>query len=236
MADPVAAAADRLYALPLDEFTTARNAAAKELRDRGLRDEAEQVKALAKPTVAAWAVNQLSRSHADELEEFLEAASAARDAQLQGKVDPREAIKRQRAALDALVRAARRALGGKASEAVAGRIRQTLESAAVDDEAAEEVRRGRLAKELEPLGFGSLLAHAPAEPPRRSTRKPDRAAARKALQDARALLREAEDEHRAALAEERQARKRWQQAVDDAEQAAERVEDAREAVERLRSQ
>ncbi len=37
MADPVDAAAELLYGLPLDEFTVARNAAAKELRDRGLR-------------------------------------------------------------------------------------------------------------------------------------------------------------------------------------------------------
>ena len=47
MADPVDAAAELLYGLPLDEFTTARNAAAKELRDRGLRAEADAVKALA---------------------------------------------------------------------------------------------------------------------------------------------------------------------------------------------
>ena len=233
MADPVDAAADLVYGLPLDEFTAARNSAAKELRDQGLREEAERVKALAKPTLAAWAVNQLSRSHAAELDAFLAAAAAVRDAQLSGKGDARETVRRQRDALEVLVRAAQQALGGKSSGTVTTRVRQTLESAAVDDEAAAEVRLGRLTKELEPLGFGSLLAHAPARPAGRRRRTPDPAAEREALREAKERLREAQDEHRAALAEERQAHRRWQQAVGDAEGAAERVERARAALERL---
>jgi len=233
MSDAVEQAADRLYGLPLDEFTSARNAAAKELRDRGENEAADEVKALAKPSVAAWAVNQLTRRRHADLDEFLDAAAAARDAQLSGRGDAREAIKGQRDALEQLVRAARDELGGQASETVASRIRQTLEAAAVDDQAAEEVVRGRLVKELEPAGFGTLAAHATARPKKRSPAK-DTAAARKALQEARARLREAEDEHRAAQAEERQAHKRWQQAVGDAEQAAKRVEQAREALEAAR--
>jgi hypothetical protein len=237
MADPVDGAAGLLYGLPLDEFTTARNAAAKELRDRGLAAEADAVKALAKPSVAAWAVNQLTRRRHADLDEFLEAAAAARDAQLGGGADPHEAIARQRRALETLVRAAREELGGDASEAVTGRIRQTLEAAAVDDGAAEAVRQGRLAKELEPAGFGTLAAHAkPARGKARAQPKETPAAAKKALAEARARLREAEDEHRAALAEERQAHKRWQQTQHDAEQAADRVDRARAALDALRAQ
>src|SRR5687768_5120376 len=51
MAD-VDAAVDRLYQLPLEEFTPARNALAKELKRPTIKD-------LEKPNVAAWAVNQL---------------------------------------------------------------------------------------------------------------------------------------------------------------------------------
>lgn len=235
MADPVDEAAELLYGLPLDEFTAARNATAKELRDRGLRDEADAVKALAKPSVAAWAVNQLTRRRHADLDEFLDAAAAAREAQLGGKADAREAILRQRDALEKLVEAARDELGGKASEAVAGKIRQTLEAAAVDDSAAEAVRVGRLDRELEPAGFGTLAAHALPPGKARTRPKKDGAAAKKALADARAQLREAEDELRAARAEERQAHKRWQQAKGDAEEAAERVEKVRGELERLRS-
>jgi len=235
MADPVDAAADHLYGLPLDEFTTARNAAAKALRDEGLRDEADLVKSFAKPTVAAWAANRLSRSHRSELEEYLGAADAARDAQLAGKGDLRNAVRRQRELLDGLVKSANDELGGEASEGVLGRVRQTLESAAVDDQAAAALRRGRLAKELEPLGFGTLLAHAPAKPSRKRAPAEDRAARQKAVREAQERLREAEDEHRAALAEERQAHRRWQQAAGDAEEAAERVEQARAVLEQARS-
>jgi len=46
---------DELYALPLDEFTAARNELAKALRAEGKREEADAVKALAKPSVTAWA-------------------------------------------------------------------------------------------------------------------------------------------------------------------------------------
>ena len=45
---------DRLYQLPLGDFTAARNALAKTAGAR-----AAEVKALEKPTAAAWAVNQL---------------------------------------------------------------------------------------------------------------------------------------------------------------------------------
>ncbi len=234
MADVVDEATERLYGLSLDEFTAARNAAAKELRGRGLRAEADDVKALAKPTVPAWAVNQLTRRRHADLDEFLEAAEAAREAQLGGKPGAREAIERQREALARLVRAAREELGGTASEAVTTKIRQTLEAAAVDDQAAEHVRHGRLVKELEPAGFGTLAAHASPAARKRPRSRHDAAAARRALAEARARLREAEDEHRAALAEERQARKRWQLAEGDAEQALERVERARRELERLR--
>src|SRR5262249_22353336 len=118
MAKPVDQAAELLYGLPLDEFTTARNAAAKELRDRGLKAEADEVKAFVKPSVAAWAVNQITRRRHAALAELLDAATAAREAQLGGGSDAREAITRLRKALDSLVDAARDELGGKASEAV----------------------------------------------------------------------------------------------------------------------
>ena len=200
MADPVDAAADLLYGLPLDEFTPARNAAAKELRDRGLGAEAEAVKALAKPTVAAWAVNQLTRRRHADLDEFLEAAAAARDAQLGGGAEAREAIKPSaRRARDARRRGTRRARrrgvrGGHA------RIRQTLEAAAVDDGAAEDgasraagegaragrVRDARRAREAGPRKRRSGAAHGDAAAARRRWRTPGRS------------LREAEDEHRAA--------------------------------------
>ncbi|HXE80811.1 MAG TPA: hypothetical protein VNK41_08685, partial [Vicinamibacterales bacterium] len=50
---------DRLYALPLDEFVKARNALAAELKRENRPDEANRVKALARPSLPAWALNQV---------------------------------------------------------------------------------------------------------------------------------------------------------------------------------
>jgi hypothetical protein len=52
---------DDLYALPLEEFTAARNELARSLKAAGDADEAARVKKLKKPPVSAWAVNQLAR-------------------------------------------------------------------------------------------------------------------------------------------------------------------------------
>src|SRR3954465_8954797 len=67
---------DRLYGLPLAEFTAARNALAKELGG----DEGKRVTALRKPSAAAGALNQAVRREPKLLRAFLEAADALREA------------------------------------------------------------------------------------------------------------------------------------------------------------
>ncbi|MBW3608417.1 MAG: hypothetical protein KY463_08680 [Actinobacteria bacterium] len=71
---------DRLYGLPLDEFTQARNQLAQELKRAGDEEGAARVKKLQKPSVSAWAVNQLSRSRPDDLNGLLEVQSSLADA------------------------------------------------------------------------------------------------------------------------------------------------------------
>ena len=200
--------ADQLYALPIEEFTQARNDAATELRKAGRRDEAEEVKALRKPTAVAGAVNRLVREHRDQVEEYLTAAAELRDAQVAGKGDVAAATKRERETLDRLLRLA------------SGEVRQTLQAAAVDDEAAEELRRGRLERELEPRGFGTLLSHAkpaPAKPkPKPAKPKPDDRAARVKLRQAQEKLSAA----RSGLA-------RAEAAVEQAQRELDRVRGSR---------
>ena len=74
---------DELFALPLDEFTAARNALAKRLKQDGDGETAEAVRTLAKPTVAAWAVNQLARHDAEAVRSLLNVAARVRSAQEQ---------------------------------------------------------------------------------------------------------------------------------------------------------
>jgi hypothetical protein len=174
MADAPDDAIDRLYGLALDEFIPQRDALSKELRDSGRRAEATAVKKLGKPTVAAWAVNQAVRSQpraARDLWAAGDALAAAQEAVLSGKGsggDLREAADRERAALDPLVEAARGLLtssGGDLSETTIDRVRATLQAAAIDADAREDVAAGRATRERAPRGlFGGeeLAAGAPA--------------------------------------------------------------------------
>jgi hypothetical protein len=64
---------DRLYQLPLNDFTAARNALAKQAGG-----EAGRVRALAKPTVPAWIVNQLYWQERKTWDALISAAQNAR--------------------------------------------------------------------------------------------------------------------------------------------------------------
>ncbi len=217
---------DRLYDLPPEEFTQARNQAERELRKAGERQGADQVKALRKPTAAAAAVNRLVRTHRAEVESFLAAAARLRDAQFAGKGDVTSAARAEREALDELV-----ALGGES-------VRATLRAAAVDDQIAQELLMAQLVREPEPAGFGTLLAHAEHSETRSATKKtgggrrastsptPDESAARSRLLEAKMTLSAAE-------AEERQAQHRWMQTQHEVEKARAAVEKAQSELDRL---
>ena len=70
----------RLYGLPFGEFTAARNTLAKELRKQGEKESAEEVAALPKPSVSAWAVNHLFTTDSERMEELLASGERARGA------------------------------------------------------------------------------------------------------------------------------------------------------------
>jgi hypothetical protein len=203
---------DRLYGLPPAEFTAARNEAAAELSG----EDRARVKALRKPNPAAAAVNRLVREHRGDVDTFLSASAALRDAQVAGKGSLEDATKQQRDALARLVKA-----GGEP-------VRQSLLAAAVDEDAAKDLLDGRLERELEPRGFGTLLSHVKPSP-RRSRAKPSKPDDR----EARAKLNEAKQELSAAEAEERQARRRWEQTQKDADDSRAAVERAQRALDRL---
>jgi hypothetical protein len=142
--------ADDLYGLPLDEFTKARDALAKRLRGEKRRDDADLVKGLKRPSVAAGAINLAVRRHgADDLLAAGEELRDAHGALLDGKGDAasvREATERERAAVREF---AKLALGDEATEATAEKVRATLHAAAVDDEVRERLEAGRLEREAE---------------------------------------------------------------------------------------
>src|SRR2546423_10595587 len=76
-------AVDRLYGLPLEEFTAQRDAAAKRLRAAGERDAAAEVKRLRKPSRLAWALNQVRRHDPEPVDELIAAGERLQEAQRQ---------------------------------------------------------------------------------------------------------------------------------------------------------
>src|SRR3989442_10866841 len=88
---------DALFKLPLTEFVGARKALAARLKQNGLVSEAEGVKALAKPSISAWTVNQLYWRHREAFDELIATGQRFRKAQTSGKmVNMREALDARR--------------------------------------------------------------------------------------------------------------------------------------------
>lgn len=167
---------DDLYGLALDRFIPERASLVRELRSGGEREQAAAVAALRKPSVAAWAVNQLVRTQSREVEQLFAAGDALREVQagvLAGRADARDlrsAAEQERAAVDALIERARGLLsagGHELSAATIERVSETLHAAALDDEARSQVNEGRLVRELRHVGLGAGLGGAVAPAPSR---------------------------------------------------------------------
>ena len=240
--------ADELYGLPPGDFTRARDERAKELRGAGERDAATAVKALRRPTVAAWALNQLSRRRRQDLDELLSAGEHLRAAQeelLAGgdRSAFQEAAARERD-LVATLAADATTLASEAGERGGGlreKVTETLHAAALDEETAEELRAGRLVREREAIGgFGSMGAldasggaSTPAAPARDAKKRPAKRSPKSRAEPQPGPDRQALT---AARTDERHARRELEaaeRAVKHAQERAEAAEaHAREATER----
>ena len=137
--------ADRLFAVPLEDFVDERKRLARELRAAGDKDAAAAVAKLPKPTPPAWALNLLAREEPDAVGDWLGAAEALRDASARPGKGLREAMAAHRDATRSLVALARdRAQpGGKPlSEPMLERVRALLQEATADEDRAEALRTG----------------------------------------------------------------------------------------------
>ena len=149
--------ADELYGVSPGEFTSARNARAKELAASGERALAAGVRKLAKPSVAAWSLNVLVRSHGAEVSELVGLRSEIRHAQERGaRHDMRRLAARRRELVDALLESAvKTAASGRAlGPNLRRQLQQTLEAAVADEGSATELLAGRLSAPLLFVGFG----------------------------------------------------------------------------------
>lgn len=168
MADDLLAIADELYGLALPGFTPARDARSKELRSVD-KELADRVKALRKPSLAAWVVNVLVRHETEQVDQVLAVGTALREAQSSLDGDELRALTRQRRQLTAAVTTRARALaaglGVKVTSAVADQVEATLTAAMIDEGCAQAVRSGQLVTALAATGVDQVdLARAVAAP------------------------------------------------------------------------
>lgn len=141
-----------LYRLPLEEFVTARTTAAKAAAADSGRAPADDVRALPKPSAAAWAVNMLAVHRPGPLKELAELGALMRSAQDDLDAGALRSLAQERRQLLNKVMVAARMVaeehGRKLSGAVATEVEQTLRAATVDEGAAAAVRSGRLLRVL----------------------------------------------------------------------------------------
>jgi hypothetical protein len=250
---------DRLYQLPLDQFTGERNALAK-----AAGQDAGRVRALAKPPIAAWAVNQLYWQKRDVWDALVAAAENARRAHkavLAGRSgDVRSANQVHDEAVEAAVKATLALLAATdnpATDATKQAITTTIRALPGDQPP------GRLTRTLQPGGFEMLAGLSvangtgarpskPAATREPATMSPSRpkgeakaltrareaaAAASRALRDAEHAARREEFEIARTTREEERAEKTLDQAREVLAQAKselERAEAARTAAARAR--
>ncbi|MEU6084813.1 hypothetical protein [Streptomyces sp. NPDC047108] len=147
--------ADQLYALPPEQFTAARDKAAK----AAPRGDAAKIRGLRRPTLAAWAVNLLVRSDRDQITALLGLGEQLRRAHqdLDGS-QLRELSGQQRKLVTALSQQTQRLAteaGRPVGESVLREVEATVQAALADADAAEELATGRMTKALTPrAGFG----------------------------------------------------------------------------------
>lgn len=145
---------DRLYQLPLGEFTEARNALAKSAgKDGG------GIKALEKPGAAAWAVNQLywrERKAYDKLTKTSDRVRAAHAQILKGKsVDLSTLELQHSAAVKEAAEIVRQLLSRAGDAATPATMKSVIDTLQALPGGGEP---GRLTKPLAPIGFGAFGA------------------------------------------------------------------------------
>ena len=155
---------DELFRLPLAEFTGARNVLAARLKKEGRSNEAERVKLLAKPSVSAWAVNQLYWDHREAFDQLIatgkrfRASPASRRAGQAGMRDSLDARREALVQLSDLATELLRDAGHNPSPETIRRVTSTLEALSAYALLSDGPTHGRLTNDVDPPGFESLAS------------------------------------------------------------------------------
>jgi hypothetical protein len=232
---------DALFKLPLGEFTPARKALAARLNKAGQQAMADAAKAVPKPSVAAWVVNQLYWRHRGTFDRLIEAGDRFRQVQsarqTRSSAAVREHLEARREAQAALVRIAADVLrdgGYSGTRDMLRRVTSTLEALATYGSLPDAPRAGRLTAELEPPGFDMVAVLLPLSGETRREAGKTQPAAARALgaehapkpahrKDALAAARRGEEERRRLAAAAKAAVREAERALRAARVQAERT-------------
>lgn len=230
--------------VPPDEFIKARDALARQLRERGDNDEAKRIASLRRPGTALWVTNQLGTRAAKDVEALIDSSARARKAQIHGGDGDalRDAMQGQRQALHRLMAQAQMAageIGASLTPELHRRIQDTLQTAATAE--PDALRQGAIERELTAAGFSALLSgSAAAAAPvdlRKAAFENHKEQQKRMLADKRVRLQRQRDAQRAHQAARRLAVRAQQleriarKAQLVAEQAKEKAREARQAAE-----
>lgn len=234
--------AHELYGLAPEEFTSARNARAKEAKADGDPELAALVQSLRKPTAGAWLLNQLVRRHEEQVAQVLDLGARLRAAQGTLGAEELRGLDRQRRQLTRAVAEQARTLGRQegrqVSDQAVAAVEETLRSAMVDAAAGAALRTGLLTDTfsstgLEPVDLSTAVAlprsatapdvEPPPGPSPAGDEEPDPAAQRR-LDEARDAVAAAEQTLRSA----REVADRARDRADETRQQRELLESARE--------
>ena len=155
------AATDRLYQLPLGEFVRARSELARQSGGK----EAQAIRALAKPNIVAWALNQVYWSARPVFDRLGEAIEHLRGEQAKGLLnrpgDLRGADAAHRQALAAAIRQAATVLEGAGHDPTPDTLRALT---AAFEALPWKERAGRLVRPPSSPGFGAFAGLPTASP------------------------------------------------------------------------
>ncbi len=190
--DGIEAEIDGLYQVEHREFVACRNGLAQRLRTAGRAGLADRVRGLPKPSVSAWAVNQLWWRHQSSFDRLLRAGAELVVLQQRGvSTAGQSANEDRRRAIAELLGLARELLdraGHTTSMSTLRKVTISLEASAAWAGSLRGPGAGRLHTELAPPGFGEVVGLAPSSDPTTPAAEPResrRARARARLEQAR---------------------------------------------------
>ncbi len=156
---------DHLFTLPLGDFVAARNELARRLKASGDKETAKRISKLPKPSISAWAINQLVRRHPELITALLASLDRQRKLMVGGlgaEID-KTALKDAKQAENETIGKIERALppiledGGHASGRPSiERCVKAIRAAAVHPVGRPLLENGHLTVDFDSVGFEAL--------------------------------------------------------------------------------